>query len=159
MSENVDIQYASRVSGLPEAAIVRFWVAAALQKPRQDAELTVRIVDEDEISQLNQTYRNKSGTTNVLSFPSDLPVTTELNLLGDIVICAPVVVAEAQAQGKPPEAHWAHLVVHGTLHLQGFDHQNEAQAAEMENCEVDILARLGYSNPYETGDPVADSGN
>lgn len=158
MSHNVDIQYASRMPTLPNAEAIRLWVAAALQKPRQDAELTVRIVDEEEISQLNKTYRHKSGATNVLSFPSELAVTTELNLLGDIVICAPIVVAEAQAQGKTAEAHWAHLIVHGTLHLQGFDHQNEAQAAEMENCEVDILARLGYSNPYETGDPVADLG-
>ena len=158
MSDNVDIQFASAASGLPTAAAIRKWVAAALLESQRDAELTVRIVDEDEISELNQNYRHKSGPTNVLSFPAELPETAGLNLLGDIVICASIVVAEAGAQGKSADAHWAHMIVHGTLHLQGFDHQNEAQAAKMEDYEVDILARLGYSNPYETGDPVVDNG-
>ena len=158
MTHNIDVQYASVLPALPIADSVRTWVAAALPATLRDVELTVRIVDEDEIRHLNQDYRHKTGPTNVLSFPADLPSGAGLNLLGDIIICAPLVVAEAQAQGKSAEAHWAHLVVHGTLHLQGFDHQTEAQAAEMENYEVDILARLGYSNPYETGDPVADPG-
>ncbi|MDH3587777.1 MAG: rRNA maturation RNase YbeY [Gammaproteobacteria bacterium] len=158
MSESVDVQYASAVPELPNADAIRQWSAAALSGTNQDAELTVRIVDEPEIAHLNQTYRDKVGPTNVLAFPADAPPEAGLKLLGDVVICAPVVVAEAQTQGKPADAHWAHLVVHGILHLQGFDHQNEPQAAEMETCEVDILARLGYSNPYEAGDPAAKPG-
>ncbi|MDH3645606.1 MAG: rRNA maturation RNase YbeY [Gammaproteobacteria bacterium] len=158
MSHCIDVQYASAVSSVPAVESIRQWSVAALAAAPHDTELTVRIVDEQEISHLNQRFRDQEGVTNVLAFPADVPSEAGLNLLGDVIICAPVVIAEARAQGKLAEAHWAHLVVHGILHLQGFDHQNEAQAAKMETCEVDILVRLGYSNPYETGDPVADPG-
>ena len=158
MTHHVDIQFASVVSSLPSAESIKVWSNAALAASSHDTELTVRIVDEQEIAQLNERFRDQQGTTNVLAFPAEVPAEAGVSLLGDVIICAPVVIAEAQAQGKATDAHWAHLVVHGILHLQGFDHQNEAQSTEMETCEVDILARLGYSNPYETGDPVADQG-
>jgi probable rRNA maturation factor len=111
---------------------------------RVDTEVTIRIVDEGEARILNSTYRGKDYATNVLTFP----LTEEPHLMGDIIICAPVALAEAKSQNKALEAHYAHLTVHGMLHLHGYDHETEAQAELMESLEISILTKLGYANPY-----------
>ncbi|HEV7164553.1 MAG TPA: rRNA maturation RNase YbeY [Gammaproteobacteria bacterium] len=144
----LSVENASRESGVPAEADLRRWVDAALAGRRAEAELSIRIVDEVEGAALNATYRHKQGATNVLSFAAELPAGVPLPMLGDLVICAPVVVREAREQGKPAEAHWAHLVVHGCLHLLDFDHETEIQAAEMESLERNILAGMGYPDPY-----------
>jgi probable rRNA maturation factor len=138
---NISIQNASISHHLPTARQLRKWAKAAISV---DTELTIRLVDAQEGLQLNSTYRGKDYATNVLTFP----ISEEPHLLGDIIICAPVVADEAKAQSKPLEAHYAHLTVHGVLHLQGFDHETEAQAELMEGLEITILAKLGYANPY-----------
>ena len=156
MSYQIDVQYALEpepepkgvVNGVPNEEKLIEWASAALCDHVNDAEMTIRIVDEAEISELNQTYRNKSGTTNVLSFPADIPEEIELPLLGDVIICAAVVVKEAQTQHKAADAHWAHMVVHGCLHLLGYDHISDVEAGEMESKEIEILAKFGYPNPY-----------
>ncbi len=125
------------------------WVAAALSGRRDEAELAIRLVDEAEGQQLNRDYRGRDYATNVLSFPADLPVGVELPILGDLVICAPVVAREAVAQGKAEPAHWAHLTVHGVLHLLGLDHQTSVDAEAMEAEERAVLARLGFPDPYD----------
>ena len=135
-------------SQLPATAAVRRWVRAALAHHDRGGELTVRIVGAEEGAALNQRYRHKSGPTNVLSFPYGPPEETMTHLLGDIVICAPVVIAEARGQGKTPDAHWAHMAVHGVLHLLGYDHETDREARDMEALEVTLLQRLGYSDPY-----------
>jgi probable rRNA maturation factor len=145
---SLSVESASAVPGQPGEAEFHRWAAAALKGRREPAELSIRIVDEAESAGLNSQYRGKPGPTNVLSFPAQLPAGVPVPLLGDLVICAPVVVQEAREQGKPAEAHWAHLVVHGCLHLQGFDHETEAEAAEMESLERALLAGLGYPDPY-----------
>jgi probable rRNA maturation factor len=111
-------------------------------------EVSVRLVDRAEMTKLNESFRGKKGTTNVLSFPANLPQELGIALLGDIVICAPVVRAEAAQQGKSSSAHWAHMTVHGTLHLMGYDHANEEDARIMEALETDILSELNYTCPY-----------
>jgi probable rRNA maturation factor len=115
---------------------------------RQDWELSLRIVDDEEMRELNGRYRGKDGPTNVLSFSAELPDAVDLPLLGDIVICAPVVRSEAQAQGKLPAAHWDHMLIHGILHLLGFDHETDGEAAEMEALETQALQGLGWPCPY-----------
>jgi len=149
MNLQVDIQCAS-AEPVPEEDDIRNWIEATLANRERDAdtEISVRLVDESEMSALNQNYRDKPGATNVLSFPSDLPPELELPLLGDIVICAPVVYSEAAQQGKQPTAHWAHMTVHGTLHLLGYDHTEEDEALEMEALEIAIMATLHYPCPY-----------
>ena len=145
----LDLQIETAADGLPALADFQHWAEAAW-RGGGGAELTLRLVDEAESGELNRTYRGKAGPTNVLSFPVDaaeLPG-LELPLLGDLVICAPVVAREAAAQGKTAEAHWVHLVVHGMLHLQGYDHLEPVEASEMEKLETDILRRLGYPDPY-----------
>lgn len=148
MGLSLEAQYASQSQGLPTEAVLKRWVAAALPADCE-CEVVVRIVDERESAELNERYRGRSGPTNVLSFPFEAPEGLSLAHLGDLVICAPVVEREAAEQGKTRESHWAHMVVHGLLHLQGYDHQTEAEASEMEALETAILARLGYPNPYE----------
>lgn len=135
------IQYVSEANNLPNASQFRKWAKAAL---RVDTEVTIRIVDETEGQALNSIYRGKDYATNVLTFP----ITEVPHLMGDIVLCAPIVAAEAKAQNKSLEAHYAHLTVHGILHLHGYDHEIEAQAELMEGLEITILAKLGYANPY-----------
>ena len=119
----------------------------------EQVEVSVRLVDQNEMAQLNETYRGIKGTTNVLSFPANLPVELDIPLLGDIVICAPVVGAEAVQQGKTEKAHWAHLTVHGALHLLGYDHIQEEDAKIMEALESTILMDLNYACPYNLTQP------
>ena len=147
---DVEVQYAVPDAGLPSEQDFFDWVAMAIPEDKQDTALTVRIVDEQESAQLNETYRHKQGSTNVLSFPVEVPDEVELNLLGDLVICAPVVEREAKEQRKGSEAHWAHMVIHGTLHLLGYDHQTDKAAQEMEDIERNILIKIGFNDPYET---------
>ncbi|HBA09658.1 MAG TPA: rRNA maturation RNase YbeY [Methylotenera mobilis] len=135
------IQYASQASNLPTASQFRKWAKAAL---RVDTEVTIRIVDAEEGKMLNNTYRGKDYATNVLTFP----LTEDPHLMGDIIICAPVVEAEAKAQQKSLDAHFAHLTVHGILHLHGYDHETDPQAELMEGLETAIVTKLGYASPY-----------
>ena len=144
----VDVQYAVSADGIPGVDSIRQWVMQALPAELAAAELTIRIVDEAEITALNMQYRGKDGPTNVLSFPYEAIAGVETDLLGDVVICAPVVASEAIAQGKSLQAHWAHLVIHGVLHLLGYDHKQQNDALRMETTETELLAGLGYQNPY-----------
>lgn len=138
---SLSVQFASKSANLPTAKQLRKWAKAAL---RVDTEATIRIVDEEEGRALNLAYRGKDYATNVLTFPlSEMP-----HLMGDIVICAPVVIKEAAEQNKSIEAHFAHLSVHGVLHLHGYDHEDAHQAELMESIEIQILTKLGYANPY-----------
>ncbi len=152
MRLDLDVQVAVATPGLPGEDALREWVGTALQGAgaKQAApELSIRIVDEAEMTALNQRYRGKSGPTNVLSFPFEAAAEVDTGLLGDIVICAPVVAEEARAQDKPLHAHWAHMVIHGVLHLLGYDHHHEQEAEEMERLETTLLEKLGIPDPYE----------
>lgn len=149
MSIDVDVQYATSAAGMPDVERFTHWVGLVLKGRRERAELTIRIVGRAESAALNAQYRHKQGPTNVLSFPFESPPGLPLDLLGDIVICAELVADEAAAQGKAPESHWAHLTIHGVLHLLGFDHITPAQASEMEGYEIQVMQQLGYENPYE----------
>ncbi len=148
MSIEVDVQYATNEPDLPDAAQIRLWVELALQDLRDNAELTVRIVDEEEGTALNEQWRKSTGATNVLSFPYDGVENIAPDLMGDIIICAPVVISEAQQQQKSEQAHWAHMVIHGVLHLNGFDHIEPQDAERMESLEVQLLEKLQITNPY-----------
>jgi probable rRNA maturation factor len=138
---HASIQLASDDKNLPTPSQFRKWAKAAL---RVDTEVTIRIVDEAEGRELNNTYRNKDYATNVLTFP----LTEEPHLMGDIIICAPIVEKEAKEQHKDLLAHYAHLTVHGILHLHGYDHETDAQAELMEGLETAIVTKLGYASPY-----------
>ena len=154
----VTVQMASSRRGVPHSRSLNRWAQAACVKqlPRGDDELalTIRIVGAAESRRLNRTWRNKDKPTNVLSFPGDphprgrATSPASGRELGDLAICAPVVAREAREQGKPAQAHWAHMVVHGVLHLLGYDHENDRDAEAMEAREVKILAQFGYSDPY-----------
>jgi len=146
----VAIQFAAaKTTTTPSAILLRRWCCAALQQQQvSSAEICLRLVDGRESAALNKRYRGKSGATNVLSFATEPLDRTDGNPLGDIVICAPLVAREARAQAMPTYAHWAHLVVHGTLHLLGFDHIRNADASRMEALEIKILDQLGFDNPY-----------
>lgn len=150
MTLDLEVQLALEAPGLPASAQLRRWAEAALDGAERegDLELVIRIVNEAESASLNETYRHKQGPTNVLSFSFEGPAGVDTNLLGDIVICAPVVNSEAVIQNKAVPAHWAHMVIHGVLHLLGYDHQEEHQAEQMELLEIRILHDLGYPNPY-----------
>jgi len=146
----LEVQYVCSDTAVPgEQDFVR-WAGAALDDTDAVTELVVRVVDEAESRMLNRRYRGKDRPTNVLSFPFGAPPGIECRHLGDIVICAAVVKREAQQQHKPEQDHWAHMVVHGVLHLQGYDHQDEAQAETMETLEKQILQVLGIGDPYRT---------
>ena len=147
MAIEIDVQYATDADGLPAPADFQCWAAAALGD-REDAELAVRVVDREESRRLNAMYRGKDAPTNVLSFPADLPPGVELPLLGDIVICAPLVEEEARGQNTTLMDHWAHLTVHGVLHLRGYDHLTDDEAAVMEALETRILTGLGCVDPW-----------
>lgn len=161
---------ASSCKDIPGELIVQQWISAALSDEYDQAEVCIRVVNEDESAELNQRYRNKHGSTNVLSFPADLPELPQelrqesqqeellqLPLLGDLVVCAPVVEREAKEQGKSLEAHWAHMLVHGSLHLIGYDHINDPEAELMEQRETDILTSLNFPPPYEQSPGAIDA--
>ena len=149
---DVGVSYAVPRAGVPAAVSFRRWVAAALKGRIREADLAIRIVDTKEGQALNRHYRGRDYATNVLSFPAQLPEGlpkgVKFPLLGDLVICAPVVAREAAEQDKPVAAHYAHLTVHGTLHLLGWDHEDDREAEAMEQLEREILAGLGLPDPY-----------
>ena len=144
----VDLQVACKDNHLPVQQQFKLWANTALQSYNKSFELTIRLVDPSESQQLNHQYRNKNTPTNVLSFPFDVPDGIELDLLGDLVICAEVVKQEAKQQNKLLADHWAHMVIHGCLHLLGFDHINESDADKMEKLETQLLFSLGIEDPY-----------
>jgi len=148
MPIEVDIQYATNVPDLPDVIQLRYWAETALEDLKKNAELTIRIVDEAEGTQLNERWRKSQGPTNVLSFTYEGVSNIAPDFLGDIIICAPVVTSEAEEQNKNNHAHWAHMVIHGVLHLTGFDHIDPENADRMENLEINILEKLNYKNPY-----------
>lgn len=147
MPIDLEIQYACPRRGVPSALSFRRFAAAVPY--RACASAVLRVVGEEEGAMLNERWRGKRGPTNVLSFPAEIPPGVRSAHLGDIVVCAPVVLREAAAQGKPPAAHWAHMTVHGLLHLLGYEHDSDVTASAMEALETRILARLGYTDPYE----------
>lgn len=145
----LDLQLACETpAGLPAESDFRRWLEAVLPQFQEESEVTVRVVDEAESHELNHTYRGKDKPTNVLSFPFEAPPGIELPLLGDLIICRQVVEKEAAEQEKPVLAHWAHMVVHGSLHLLGYDHIEDDEADEMESIETEIMLALGYDDPY-----------
>ena len=147
MEINLDVQ--REVTALPSDEELFSWLKETLAfENHGDTELTIRFVDEKESAELNKQYRHKQGSTNILSFPFEFPAEIELNLLGDLVICSAVVKKQAVEQSKEELAHWAHMVVHGTLHLLGYDHLTDVDADVMEKKEIKILSQLGYTDPY-----------
>ena len=146
---DLDLQIAIDNDGLPSQEDFELWVRIALRNTMNQAELTIRIVDEAESQTLNSSYRGKDKPTNVLSFPFEAPPEIDIPLLGDLIICAPVVELEAKQQDKSLQAHWAHMVVHGCLHLLGYDHIQDAEAEEMESLETQLVESLGFNNPYK----------
>ena len=145
----IDLQLAcENIEGLPSEAQIQQWATAAVQPGSDNVEMTVRIVDEAESHDLNLTYRGKDRPTNVLSFPFECADEVALPLLGDLVICRQVVEREAIEQEKPLMAHWAHMIVHGSLHLLGYDHIEDDEAEEMESLETEIMQGLGFVDPY-----------
>lgn len=165
---------ASSCKDVPSESTVKQWISAALSDGYDQAEVCIRVVNEDESAELNKRYRNKNGATNVLSFPADLPElpqelmqelprespqeeSLQLPLLGDLVVCAPIVEREAKEQNKSLEAHWAHMLVHGSLHLIGYDHINDPEAELMEQRETDILTKLNFPPPYEQSPGAIDA--
>lgn len=150
MTYQIDIESNSQNQQIPALPEFERWIGAALQSQDfENAEVSVYIVDEDESQELNAQYRGKDYPTNVLSFPADIAEEVGVPLLGDLVVCAPVVEREAQEQGKTLQAHWAHMLIHGTLHLVGFDHIDDDEAETMETLETQIVTGLGYPAPYQ----------
>ena len=148
MTIDLDIQQACNAENLPSTVQLQSWVDTALAHYKKDFELTIRIVEISESQALNLQYREKDKPTNVLSFPFEVPEGIELNLLGDLVICADVVSEEAKEQNKNLHNHWAHMVIHGCLHLLGYDHIDDSEATEMESLETKLLKELKISDPY-----------
>ncbi|MDF1677261.1 MAG: rRNA maturation RNase YbeY [Legionellaceae bacterium] len=158
MMIQLDIQHASK-SPIPVSDEQLFkWVCCALKPHQEKAELTIRLVDADEMTHLNHTYREQNKTTNVLAFPSNLPddILLEYPLLGDIIVCPAVLEAESLTLNTPLVAHWAHIIIHGVLHLLGYDHIKEADANIMEALEIKALKTLGFNNPYTSEDGLLD---
>jgi probable rRNA maturation factor len=151
----LDLQVASKADNIPSETQLRLWCEMGLRQRTADSEMTIRLVDETEGRELNHTWRHKDYATNVLSFPADVPdELLDIPLLGDLVICVPVVARESVEQGKALDAHWAHLVIHGCLHLLGYDHIDDDEAEEMEALERQLLAQLGYPDPYADDETV-----
>ncbi len=149
MSFSINIQRVVSSAHIPTDESFNQWIHAAQISTQQNTEITIRIVSYDEIQTLNRDYRNKDSATNVLSFSSEVPVGPEVKLLGDIVICADIVAQEACEFEKELEDRWAHMVVHGCLHIQGYDHIKFDERQAMENKEKEVLKALGFSNPYQ----------
>lgn len=149
MKIKLNIQRATKTTALPSSPHIRKWVKTALAGHVDHAELTIRMVGAKEAARLNWQWRRKKGPTNVLSFPATGMQNFAPGLLGDIVLCAPVIAREATQQGKSPDAHWAHMVIHGTLHLLGYDHKKPAATRKMENLEVKLLATMDIAAPYQ----------
>lgn len=149
-SLDLAVGYSAGRKGVPTSATFRRWVEAALKgaKRRKATQLSILVVGEEEGLSFNRQYRGRDYATNVLSFPAELPPGVKVPLIGDLIVCAPVVAREAAEQGKKPGDHWAHLTVHGTLHLLGYDHIDEGEAEAMEALETRILAGLGIADPY-----------
>lgn len=145
----VDIQIESQSKQLPSTDQFQVWIDTVLAHDDEDSEVVIRIVDEAEMIQFNQQYRQKEGTTNILSFPFDVPDEVESALLGDLLICAPVIEKEALLQNKKLAHHWSHMIIHGVLHLLGYDHINDNEAKEMEDLEIKILSTIDIANPYQ----------
>jgi len=146
---DLDLQIAVEDNNLPTQAQFESWVRLAVGSSMPEVELTIRLVESSESQQLNHTYRGKDKPTNVLSFPFEAPAEIDLPLLGDLIICVDVVEKEALEQNKSLEAHWAHMVIHGCLHLLGYDHIINEEAEEMESLETQLLEHLGFSDPYK----------
>lgn len=147
----IELQIACTSSDYPTEQQFQRWVDVTLdsQSLGDDTEILIRLVDSTESADLNQQYRHKSGATNILSFPFDAPAGMEMDhVLGDLILCVPLIIDEAKAQNKLALHHWAHITIHGVLHLLGYDHIKEADAKEMENLEINILAQLNIVNPY-----------
>ncbi|MDA8562006.1 rRNA maturation RNase YbeY [Gammaproteobacteria bacterium] len=146
----INVQNITQKKVVPTNANLIYWSTITLKHLEIDAEINIRIVDLLEITELNQKYRNKNKPTNVLSFPFDMPdeASDELLYLGDIVLCAEIINQEALNQNKLNDAHWAHMVIHGTLHLLGYDHENDTEADIMEQLEITILESINFKNPY-----------
>ncbi len=144
----IEIQNIFKSNAQPDQKHIQRWLDVALEGFNQDTEIVVRIVGEQESAELNEQYRLKPGPTNILSFPVEIPEGIELNLLGDLVVCAPQLEKEALEQHKALLDHWAHIIVHGVLHLLGYDHIDETQAELMEEKEIAILQQLNIKNPY-----------
>jgi probable rRNA maturation factor len=145
----VDIQHHITHRDCPPDAMIIEWATLALTLRQKDTEISILLIDNDEMSQLNQTYRHKAGPTNVLAFPFEKPDDLELSLLGDLAICVPQMILEAKTQHKPLNAHFAHLTIHGCLHLLGYDHEDASSAAQMEQLEITLLNKLNIPNPYQ----------
>ena len=156
MNLSIDIQKACASEDSPDEDSIKRWVSAAVRDERDECELSIRIVDEQESADFNQRYRGKSGATNVLSFPFDAVTPEPLPILGDLVICAPVLVREAAEQQKTITAHWAHIVIHGVLHLLGYDHIEDQDAEQMESLETAIMLVLDFPPPYRILDESSD---
>ncbi len=148
MPVRVNIENVSRCDQVPDPTNMRRWLTAAINQHASRGEISVRLVGVEEAAEFNRRYRNQSGPTNVLSFVADIPEFVDSDLLGDLVVCAPLVNREALEQGKPAAAHWAHILVHGALHLLGYDHIQNTEALEMEALETQILGELGFAPPY-----------
>ena len=149
MSYRIDVEVNSSSTKIPSLENIEHWISTALHSDElNQAEVSVYIVDESESQELNSQYRGKNKPTNVLSFPADIPDEVGVPLLGDLVVCAPVVEREAQEQGKSLEAHWAHMLIHGTLHLLGYDHINDDEADVMEALETRLITQLHFPAPY-----------
>lgn len=144
----LDLQLASDAANIPSENQFRQWSQLAWQGD-EPTEVTIRIVDEPEMHALNSQYRGKDKPTNVLSFPFEAPAGIHIPLAGDLVICAPIVAQEAREQYKDTHAHWAHMIIHGMLHLQSYDHIDDNEAEEMEGLEIRLLAQIGITNPYD----------
>lgn len=154
MSYEIDLQIACKNELPVSNSCIISWVESTLQAHMPTAELTLRFVDNEEMHLLNHTYRKQDKTTNVLAFPSEIPDSIELEypLLGDVIVCPDVLALESIEQNKTLDAHWAHIVIHGVLHLLGYDHIDEHDAKIMQNKEIELLARFNYANPYNEED-------